>query len=71
MTFLEFVRSSRKAIFAALGAGVGSPATLSVAIPPGVDVPWWGYLLFGIINAVITFVVTWGGPANETPKEVK
>lgn len=56
-----------KAIAGALAAGVGGAGTSAVIIPDGVNMPWYGYILVGLVNAVLGFVVVYFAPKNAPP----
>jgi len=54
-----------KAIAGALATGVGAVGTASIVIPTGITMPWWGYVIVGLANAVLGFVIVYGAPANK------
>ena len=54
-----------KAIAGAVAAGVGGAGTTAIIVPPTVEMPWWGYVIVGLANAVLGFVVVYWSPANK------
>lgn len=61
-------RSFSKAIAGAVVAGATSTGTAAVTIPDGVGMPWYGYIIVGVINAAIGFGVVYFAPKNTTVK---
>lgn len=53
-----------KAIFGALAAAGGAAGTAAIVIPPTVEMPWWGYVITALANAVLGFVVVYAAPRN-------
>lgn len=58
------IRGISKALAGSLATTIAGTGSAYVALPPGVDVPWWGYLLVGVVNAAIGFGVVYFAPAN-------
>lgn len=58
------VAKVNKAIAGALAGGVGSVGTAVVMIPSDVEMPWYGYLLVGVINAALAFATVYLAPRN-------
>jgi hypothetical protein len=56
-----------KALAGALAAGLGGTGTAAVAVPEGVLMPWWGYVLVAVLNAAIGFAGVYAAPANRSP----
>ena len=54
-----------KAIAGAIATGIGGTATVGVAIPPNVDMPWWGYIIVALCNSALGFAVVYLAPANK------
>ena len=54
-----------KAIAGAVAGGVGAPGAMLVTIPEGIIVPWWGYVIAGVVNAAFAFGVVYFAPANK------
>jgi hypothetical protein len=53
-----------KAIAGAVAAGIGGAGTSAVIIPDGVTMPWYGYVIVGVLNAVLGFAVVYFAPRN-------
>jgi hypothetical protein len=53
-----------KAIAGAVAAGVGGAGTAAVVIPPGVSMPWYGYVVVAVVNAALGFAVVYFAPKN-------
>lgn len=53
-----------KAIAGAAAGGLTSLATSFVVIPDSVVMPWYGYVLVGLINAAIGFGFVYFAPRN-------
>lgn len=53
-----------KAIAGALAAGVGGAGTSAIIVPDGINMPWYGYLLVGVLNAALGFLVVYFAPRN-------
>lgn len=53
-----------KMIAGAGGGLVAGTGTAVVLIPEGVEAPWWGYVLVGVINAAIVAAAVYRAPAN-------
>ena len=62
------IRAISKAIAGAAASGIGAMGTTAVVIPQGVDVPWWGYVIVGTINAVFGFALVYFAPRNAPSK---
>lgn len=60
---MDFAKVS-KAIAGAIASGIGGAGTAAVIVPPTVDMPWWGYVLVGVVNAVLGFAVVYFAPKN-------
>ena len=58
------LRTVSKAIAGAVATSVGAVGTTVVAVPDGIEMPWWGYVLVGLINAGIGFLVVYLAPRN-------
>lgn len=56
--------SVSKAIAGAAAAGVSGLATTFVVIPENVVMPWYGYILVGVLNAAIGFGFVYFAPRN-------
>ena len=56
--------SMSKALAGALAAGLAGTGTSAVSIPDGVPMPWWGYVVVGLANALIGFAGVYAAPAN-------
>jgi cobalamin biosynthesis Mg chelatase CobN len=52
-----------KAIAGAAAGGLLSIGTL-VSVPADVQMPWYGYVLVGVVNAVIAFGTVYFAPRN-------
>jgi ABC-type sugar transport system substrate-binding protein len=52
-----------KALAGAAAAGVGSLATL-IVVPPEAQMPWWGYVVVGVLNAALGLGVVYFAPKN-------
>jgi hypothetical protein len=51
----------------ALGGAVASAATTAttfIVIPSTVEIPWWGYIITGVLNAGIGFGIVYFSPRN-------
>ena len=59
--------SVSKALAGALAAGLAGTGTAAVAVPEGVPMPWWGYVLVAALNAAIGFAGVYAAPANRVP----
>lgn len=53
-----------KAVAGAAASGVLATATY-VTIPADVQMPWWGYILVGVVNAALGFGVVYFAPRNQ------
>jgi len=53
-----------KAIAGAAATTAGVAATY-IVIPAGTDMPWWGYILTGALNAALGFAVVYLAPKNK------
>ena len=53
-----------KAIAGAFAAGAGAAGTAAIVIPATVEMPWWGYLITALANAVLGFLVVYAAPKN-------
>lgn len=53
-----------KAIAGALAAGIGGAGTSAIIVPDGINMPWYGYVIVGALNAVLGFVVVYFAPKN-------
>ncbi|KAA2237255.1 hypothetical protein [Salinarimonas soli] len=53
-----------KALAGALAAGLAGTSTAAVSIPADAAMPWWGYLLVGLVNAGLGFLGVYAAPAN-------
>lgn len=62
------LKTISKAIAGALAAGAGGLGTSVIAVPDGVVVPWWGYVLIGVLNAALGFAVVYIAPKNTVAK---
>ena len=54
-----------KAIAGAAAGGVLTLGTL-VTVPADVQMPWYGYLVVGVVNAAIAFGTVYFAPRNRT-----
>jgi hypothetical protein len=57
------LKSVSKAIAGAVASGVVGVGTV-VAVPSTVEMPWYGYVIVGVVNAVIGFGVVYFAPRN-------
>tara|TARA_R110002020_G_scaffold266483_32_gene481465 strand:- start:10325 stop:10534 length:210 start_codon:yes stop_codon:yes gene_type:complete len=62
--YLMDIRKVSKAVAGAVAAGATAPGVMAVSIPHGVEAPWWGYVLAGVVSAVISYAGVWLAPAN-------
>lgn len=53
-----------KAIAGALAGAAGGIGTAAVIVPAGVAMPWYGYVLTAVLNAVLGFLVVYAAPKN-------
>lgn len=56
----------RKAVAGAAAGGLLGVGT-TVVVPTTVDMPWWGYIAAGLINAAITGLAVYLAPRNSPP----
>lgn len=54
-----------KAVAGAVASSSGALATAYVTIPAEVQMPWWGYILVGVVNAGLGFGVVYFAPRNQ------
>lgn len=59
------IRKVSKAIAGAVAAGATAPGVMAISIPQGVEAPWWGYVLAGVVSALISYAGVWFAPANK------
>lgn len=52
-----------KALAGAAVTSIGATATL-IAVPPEANMPWWGYVLVGVLNAALGFAAVYWAPRN-------
>lgn len=64
---MQKVARVAKAIAGAAATAAGGMGTAWVVVPPNVDMPWWGYLIAGIVNAGLGFAFVYFAPANRPP----
>lgn len=62
------IRTVSKAVAGAVATGALGVAAAPQLIPDGVDAPWWGHLLAGLVSAAIGFAVVYIAPANVTKR---
>lgn len=55
-----------KAIAGASAGALGSIGTAVVVVPPEVVMPFWGYIIVGVLNAAIGFAAVYFSPQNGT-----
>jgi len=60
------LRSISKAIAGAAAGTLGSLATVSIVIPPDVTMPWYGYVLVGVLNGALGLAAVYFAPRNKT-----
>lgn len=53
-----------KAIAGSIVGGIGAGATTLVVVPESAGMPWWGYIVTGVINAAIIFAGVYLAPRN-------
>ncbi|WP_193753354.1 hypothetical protein [Aureimonas ureilytica] len=50
---------------------MSAPGTAAVVVPPDVPMPWWGYVLVGVVNvaasAALCAIAVYRAPANTPP----
>lgn len=56
--------SISKAIAGAATGGILGVGTVMVTVPESVGMPWWGYIVTGVINAGIVFAGVYFAPRN-------
>lgn len=60
--------SVAKAIGGAVSAGIAGAGTVGVTaatmFPPGVEVPWWGYLVAFVASGLVGYVGVYVSPKN-------
>lgn len=57
------LKTVSKGIAGAAATALGATATF-IVIPEGVEMPWWGYLVAGALNAGLGFAVVYYAPRN-------
>jgi len=57
-------QSVSKAIAGSVVGAASSLATTYVVIPPNVDMPWYGYVIAGLVNAALGFAIVYFAPKN-------
>ena len=62
------IRAVSKAIAGAVATSAGALVTTAVVVPPNVEMPWWGYVVVGVINAGIGFGFVYLAPRNAPSK---
>ncbi|MYZ50399.1 hypothetical protein [Propylenella binzhouense] len=60
------LRQVSKAIAGATASAIAATGSALVVVPDSVVMPWWGYVLVGIINAGIGFAAVYLAPANSS-----
>lgn len=58
------LRTITKAIAGATAGAMGGVGTALITVPPDVVMPFWGYILVGVLNAAIGFAGVYFAPAN-------
>lgn len=53
-----------KAIGGSIVGGLGAGLTTLVVVPESAGMPWWGYIITGVINAAIVFAGVYIAPRN-------
>lgn len=53
-----------KGIAGAIAAGAGGLATSYIVVPEGVEMPYWGYIVVGVLNAALGFAFVYFAPKN-------
>ena len=66
---MDFRRIS-KAIAGSLGAAVAGTGSVAVAIPADIVMPWYGYVIVGLVNAGIAGLAVYWAPANTPSSHV-
>lgn len=57
-----------KAIAAATAAALGSAGSFAIVVPDSVLMPWWGYVIVGVLNGAVAGLVTALAPKNAEPR---
>lgn len=57
------LKTISKGIAGAAATAVGATATF-IVIPEGVEMPFWGYIVVGVLNAALGFAVVYFAPKN-------
>lgn len=60
------LKSVSKAIAGAAAGAIGGSATIMIAVPDTVTMPWWGYVGVGLANAVLGYLAVYWAPRNAT-----
>lgn len=55
-----------KAIAGGLTGGLAGGLTTMVVVPESAGMPWWGYIVTGVINAGIVFAGVYFAPRNHS-----
>ena len=58
------LRTMSKALAGGLAAAVSGVGTAAIAIPESVAMPWYGYVVVGVINAGLGFAAVYWSPKN-------
>jgi len=58
------LRTMSKAIAGGLAGAVTGVGTASITIPADVAMPWYGYVIVGVLNAALGFAVVYWSPRN-------
>ncbi len=53
-----------KAVAGGLAAALGGTGTAAVVVPPGVEMPWYAYVLIAFANAAVGFAAVYWAPKN-------
>lgn len=61
---MDFSRIA-KAVAGGIVAAAGGVGTASIVIPADVGMPWFGYVLVGVLNAALGFAGVYLAPANK------
>jgi len=62
------LRTISKAVAGGLATAVGGVGTAVIAVPESVAMPWYGYVVVGVINAALGFAVVYWSPRNSDRK---
>lgn len=58
------IRSISKAIAGGVAAAATGIGTTAVVVPADVGMPWWGYVIVGVVNAALGALAVYWAPAN-------